>query len=67
MADVTITPRNNGPYIVQGAIKLVDQDGNEIAVDGDTAVLCRCGESSNKPFCDGTHRSCGFESEITGG
>ena len=61
MADVTITPRDNGPYVVEGVIKLVDKEGNEFETQERT-VLCRCGQSSNKPFCDGTHRDCGFES-----
>ena len=56
MADVTVTPRNNGPYMVQGPISIVDAQGNEISVDSDPIFLCRCGGSSNKPFCDGTHK-----------
>ena len=63
MADVTITPRANGPYIVQGDFKVVDVQGNEYSVEGDVISLCRCGESDNKPFCDGSHRSAGFEAE----
>ncbi len=61
MADTTVTTRKNGPYMVQGDVKIVDADGNEIPSEGDMVFLCRCGESGNKPFCDGTHRSCGFE------
>ena len=63
MADTTVTTRKNGPLLVQGGIKIMDADGNEIAIDGDNEMvfLCRCGESDNKPFCDGTHRSAGFE------
>ncbi len=63
MADVTITPRANGPYIVQGDFKVVDAQGIEYSVEGDVITLCRCGESENKPFCDGSHRSAGFEAE----
>jgi CDGSH-type Zn-finger protein len=63
MADeTTVTLRNNGPYMIQGKIKIVDPEGNEVQHEGDVAVLCRCGGSSNKPFCDGTHRSNGFKS-----
>jgi CDGSH-type Zn-finger protein len=54
----TIQVRNNGPYAVRG-VKLIDQDGNEIPTP-ESFALCRCGQSSNKPFCDGTHRTCGF-------
>ena len=41
MADTTVTTRKNGPYMVQGGIKIVDADGNEIAIDGD-ATWCSC-------------------------
>lgn len=63
MADneVNITINSSGPYIVEGKIKLVDSDGNQFQVEGDRIALCRCGESSNKPFCDGTHRKIGFD------
>lgn len=58
----TITPRPNGPYLVKGAVRIVDADGKEFPVSGDTVALCRCGQSSNKPFCDGTHGKVGFQS-----
>jgi CDGSH-type Zn-finger protein len=61
MADVTITPRDNGPYLVRGPAKLVDVEGNEFAVQGEAIALCRCGNSSNKPFCDGTHKRVDFQ------
>ena len=63
MADTTVTTRKNGPYMVQGGIKIVDADGNEVAIDGesDMVFLCRCGESANKPFCYGQHLKVGFE------
>ena len=50
MADTTVTTRKNGPYMVQGGIKIVDADGNEIAIDGDgdMVFLCRCGESGQQ-------------------
>ncbi len=58
MADVTVTARKNGPLMVQGTITFIDRDGNEqeLGADG-PVVLCRCGGSSKKPFCDGTHRA----------
>ncbi len=64
MPDVTITARKNGPLMVQGTIKFIDRDGNEqeLGADG-PVVLCRCGGSSNKPFCDGTHRTKEFSDE----
>lgn len=55
----SITPTPNGPYKVEGA-RLLDADGNELE-SKDTMMLCRCGRSGNKPFCDGTHSKVGFE------
>lgn len=58
---VTITIRPNGPYSVEGPIRLVDADGNAYDVSERKRVsLCRCGASVNKPFCDGTHSKIGF-------
>ena len=62
MPDVEITIRNNGPYSVSGPIKLVDADGNPVDTGGRERIsLCRCGASTNKPFCDGTHSKIGFK------
>ncbi len=65
MAEIKITVRKNGPYRVEapeGAIELVDADGNRYDLAGKTAFsLCRCGASVNKPFCDGTHSKMGFQ------
>jgi len=60
MADVTIEARPNGPYVVTGTIELRDTNGNVIATQART-VLCRCGASTKKPFCDGTHSKIGFQ------
>ena len=57
----TITPYRDGPLIVRGDFRLLDQDGAEIDPGRDTIALCRCGASSNKPFCDGAHASIGFK------
>ena len=54
--------RKNGPYIVEGQFSLDDgqlQSGQRVA-------LCRCGESKNKPLCDGAHKQVSFESEDCG-
>ena len=60
--EVTITVRPNGPFRVEGPIKLINTDGNPIDLTGKPAVsLCRCGASTNKPFCDGTHSKIGFQ------
>lgn len=56
----TITPYRDGPLIVRGNFRLVDQDGVEIDPGRDTIALCRCGKSGIKPFCDGTHKRAGF-------
>ena len=55
--DTVITPYRDGPLLVRGAFKLLDQDGNEIELGGreTTTALCRCGKSRLRPFCDGTH------------
>ena len=60
MAEVTIEVRPNGPYIVNGSIELRDANGNVLPTQTRT-VLCRCGASTNKPFCDGTHSKVGFQ------
>ena len=56
---VTITIRENGPYVVDGEFKLVDAAGNEVPLK--KKALCRCGGSTTKPFCDGTHSRIGFQ------
>ena len=68
MADVTISCRENGPFLVTGPAKVVDHHGNEFDLAGkETFALCRCGVSKNRPFCDGTHKECGFVSAETAG
>jgi CDGSH-type Zn-finger protein len=58
--EATITPYRDGPLIVRGRFRLVDQDGNEIDPGRETIALCRCGKSGIKPFCDGSHKRSGF-------
>lgn len=62
MSDVTVRVRDNGPLLVEGAIIIIDADGNRFAVNPDkpAVALCRCGQSANRPFCDGAHNKCGF-------
>jgi uncharacterized Fe-S cluster protein YjdI len=55
---VEATP--NGPLLVYGNILVKDATGKEHKRNKVTA-MCRCGQSGNKPFCDGTHRKVGFE------
>jgi CDGSH-type Zn-finger protein len=63
MADVNITPSEDGPYLVSGPVNLTDVDGREIPHD-DPMALCRCGQSGNKPFCDGTHLTIDFDGTL---
>ncbi|HWI72114.1 MAG TPA: CDGSH iron-sulfur domain-containing protein [Baekduia sp.] len=63
-AVVEIKVRDDGPYKVTGPVRIVDGEGVVIEPpdDGRPVVLCRCGKSRSKPFCDATHRESGFES-----
>lgn len=64
MADVTAKVNDNGPYVITGDITVVDVNGKAFSWTGSAVALCRCGQSSNKPFCDGTHSKEGFSSEV---
>ncbi|WP_260615316.1 CDGSH iron-sulfur domain-containing protein [Microbispora sp. KK1-11] len=57
---VTVTPCEDGPLLVRGPFTLVTQDGRRIDPGRTTVALCRCGRSSTKPFCDGSHKAGGF-------
>jgi CDGSH iron-sulfur domain-containing protein 3 len=63
MEPVEIKVRDSGPYKVTGPIRLIDADGNEYELpkDGEPIVLCRCGRSATKPFCDSSHKRNGFD------
>lgn len=66
MSDTKITVRNDGSLVVAGSFTLEDAAGQAFGLGGRTSiVLCRCGQSENKPFCDGTHGRVGFRSEVT--
>jgi CDGSH-type Zn-finger protein/uncharacterized Fe-S cluster protein YjdI len=56
---LTVTPQKDGPLQVEGNLELCAGTGHTIDRTRKT-WLCRCGHSSNKPFCDGTHRKIGF-------
>ena len=62
---VEIKVRSCGPYRVKGPVTLIDADGNEYDLEphtkNGTIALCRCGGSTTKPFCDGTHSRIGFD------
>lgn len=50
----------NGPLLVYGTLKVTDKDGN-IETKNKTTAFCRCGESNNKPYCDGSHIKADFK------
>jgi len=59
---LTVTPAKNGPLLAKGNLEVVTGTGRTILRTQSTA-LCRCGGSSNKPYCDGTHAKIGFTAE----
>jgi CDGSH-type Zn-finger protein/uncharacterized Fe-S cluster protein YjdI len=58
-----VLPQINGPCLMEGALVLVDQDGAILQRLDRSTYFCRCGQSANKPFCDGSHRRVGFTAE----
>jgi len=65
MAATKITVNSNGPLKVEGDFEIVDPQGQTFGLAGRTAVsLCRCGQSANKPFCDGSHKTTGFTDTV---
>ena len=54
VAIVRVTPE--GPLLVRGPLRLLDEQGNEVATRRRVIALCRCGRSAAQPFCDGTHK-----------
>jgi uncharacterized Fe-S cluster protein YjdI len=61
MGDTDIALIKNGPLRVKGKFQVIGEDGQDLE-HKQVVSLCRCGASKNKPFCDGTHKSIGFES-----
>ncbi len=59
---MNIEIKPNGPILITTDCEITHSDGRKEIKQGTTA-LCRCGQSSNKPYCDGTHRKVGFEAE----
>jgi CDGSH-type Zn-finger protein len=77
-AEPRVVVSKNGPYLVTGAVPLARQTIVADAEGGsqqwreshpfppqESYTLCRCGQSANKPFCDGTHRKIGFDGTET--
>jgi CDGSH-type Zn-finger protein len=60
MAEVKVQALKNGPLLVTGPIEVVDSEGKVLPAK-QPAAFCRCGHSSTKPFCDGSHRKNNFQ------
>ena len=58
-APTTITVTADGPYVVSGEVEMRNEAGDLVRT-ARTVALCRCGQSGNKPYCDGTHARVGF-------
>jgi CDGSH-type Zn-finger protein len=64
LAATKITVRTNGPLRVEGDFEICDLQGRVFGLAGRTGIsLCRCGHSEDKPFCDGSHKRVGFQSD----
>ena len=64
MAKITVV--HNGPSRFEGEFSSYDPEGRAFGLAGRTLIsLCRCGQSQNKPFCDGTHGRTGFQDTVT--
>jgi len=68
MPPVSIRLRKNGPLLIDGEVTILDSEGQPVALDSagkdkSAIAICRCGVSTNKPFCDGSHRESGFSDE----
>jgi CDGSH-type Zn-finger protein len=65
MAATKIIVNHNGSIRVEGDFEILDPEGRAFGLAGRTAIgLCRCGQSANKPFCDGAHKACGFSDAV---
>ena len=63
MNKTKVTINSNGSVKIEGDFEIVDSSGGTYGLHGRTVIsLCRCGRSSNKPFCDGSHKG-NFEHE----
>ena len=56
--EIKVAP--NGPLLINGNCIITDKDGKQTTKDG-TIALCRCGQSKNKPYCDGSHKQSSFD------
>ena len=66
MATTKVTVQNNGSIRIEGDFEILDPTGAPFGLAGRTVIsLCRCGQSANKPFCDGSHNRVGFTDQVT--
>lgn len=63
--DVTITVCPHGPLLVRGPAQLEDENGEAVEHHRNVLALCRCGRSTRKPLCDGSHRLARFRDAST--
>lgn len=59
---VIIEPLKNGPVVIKGKLSLKLANGKQ-DLEQETIALCRCGASSKKPFCDGSHLNIDFKAD----
>lgn len=62
---IEIKALKNGPFFISSEATATDAGGNTKPIEGGKIGLCRCGASASKPFCDGAHKSNGFEADET--
>ena len=65
IAVVRVTP--DGPLLVRGRLRLIDEEGREVYTRRRINALCRCGRSAVQPFCDGTHKIVPFSPRTVNG
>jgi CDGSH-type Zn-finger protein len=65
IAVVRVTPE--GPLLVRGRLRLIDEGGREVYTRRRINALCRCGRSAVQPFCDGTHKIVPFSPRAVNG
>ena len=64
--EMKITVFNDGPIEVAGPLTVLNEDGAVVAKyeEGEMIYFCRCGQSKDKPFCDGSHDDCKFKHKV---
>ena len=65
MPATKVTVQNDGSIRIEGDFEILDPTGAQFGLAGRTVIsLCRCGQSQNKPFCDGSHKRTGFSDTV---